>query len=289
MQCVTRLTDSLERAGATVGGLSPDTKQATVEYDATKTSVQAMVWAAQQTQPVHGMRYQTGLVITVQDLAKSESRLKSALRRVRGVADMQVLNKETGEIAVLFGPPPQKLDDHATATKIAQAAAKAGLSISGIEGVEVDAPAAADPAAKKKTTPTKGKAKGKSEDSPDGDNPAPGGDAEKTEKGKPKRTPTPKTKPAGDADDKPEPNKAPEKPKEKTKDEDKPSEAARFQILAFGNGKVYLKDNESNEKKFVTKDDKFGDFVVKEIDEKAGKFVVLENPDAKETIRVERK
>lgn len=280
MQCVVRLTEAFERAGVTVGGLTPDSKEATVSYDPTKTSVQVVAATASRVQPVHGQPYIAGMLITITDLQKSEGKLKGALGRVRGVANYRIMDAEAGKVAVLFSAPPTRPDDHATATKIAQAISKVGITYSGIDGVEVEAaPAVAD--SKKKSTAAKSKTK------PDAEPPTAGA-GDETEKPKPKRA-TPKPKADAEPPDPGEPEKA-EKPKDPEKAADKPNtgESARFQIMAFANGKVFLKDTDANLKQFVSKNDKFGDFIVKEIDEKAGKYVILEDAE-KKTTRVERK
>jgi hypothetical protein len=111
---------------------------------------------------------------------------------------------------------------------------------------------------------------------------------EKDPKDKPKEEASkrPEDGSSSDSREKKERDSAP--PPAKTKDT-KPADTPRFQILGEAGGKVYLADNEAKLKKLVKAGDMFGDFTVKEVEQKEGNwFVVLENPQTKETVRVEK-
>ena len=230
-----------------------------------------------ETEPVHGTPYHAGLVVTVGDPDKNAAKVKSALKRVKGVADIAPVPNasEPGEIAILFAPlsAKAKAAEQVKASQIAEALQKAGVKFSGLPS---SGPAGAgigssdEPDSKRKLPAAKGSAKSKS--GPDDTMPEdktkpsrPLGGASSKEKTKPAR---PSADPA-------------RKPKEASS-EDTP----RFQILAVTGEGMYLTDHEAKLKKLVKQGDKFGEFIVKELGNADGPFLVLENPETKDTIRV---
>jgi copper chaperone CopZ len=270
--CATALSGSLSKAGANVGEIFSEAKQINVSYDPAKVTLHQVIQSVAETEPVHpGSRYQAGVLVTIDVVAKNATKVKGALKKVKGVVDFAPVPGATnpGDIMVALAPLSRaaKPTDHVKASHIAEALEKAGVKFSGIETSRGGAAAADD----KKNPGAKSSAKAK-----------PGDDESPGEKSKPTRSPpTPKSKPTR------EPS-AP--PKAKEDSADKP----RFEILAQASGKIYLVDRETKSdegkelKKFVKAGDTFGDYTVKETGDDDGLFVILEHTETKETIRVER-
>lgn len=272
------LSGSLSKAGATVGEIFSEAKQINVTYDPSKVTVHQLAQAVAETEQIHpGNRYQAGLLVTIEEPAKNAAKVKTGLKRVRGVADFAAVPGATdpGDIMILFAPLSRtaKPADQVKASQIAESLEKAGVKFSGLPGSSAGGSAENDP--KKKQPAAKGTAKTK-----------PGEGDSAAEKTKPTRpaASTAKTKPARD------PASSPTKSKD-----DEPEEKPRFQILAGDEDKVYLIDHETKSdegkelKKLVKEGDKFGDFIVKEVGDDDGLYVVLEHAGTKETTRVEKK
>jgi hypothetical protein len=238
-----------------------ETKQMPVTYDPSKVTLHQLVQAVSETQPLHGKPYAAGVHVTIEDADKSAAKVKKALGQVKGVANFLPAPgaSEPGEIMVILKPLPRtaKPADHVKATQIAEALEKAGVKFDGLPTSSAGGAAENDP--KKKQT------------------------AEKTKPARPPSS-TAKTKSARD------PASSPAKSKD-----DEPEEKPRFQILAGDEDKVYLIDHETKSdegkelKKLVKEGDKFGDYVVKEVGDDDGLYVVLEHSETKETTRVEKK
>jgi len=277
--CVERLSSSLSMLSTTiqVGAVGTETKQMPVTYDPSKVTLHQLVQAVADTPPVHGKPYAAGVHVTIEDAEKSASKVKKGLGQVKGVMNFMTAPgaSDPGEIMVVLKPLARnaKLADHVKASQIAEALEKAGVKFDGLPGGSAGGTAENDP--KKKPTAAKGTAKTKSGD---GDSAA--------EKTKPTRTTpgTAKTKPARDPATSPA----------KSKDDDS-EEKPRFQILAGDEDKVYLIDHETKSdegkllQKLVKDGDKFGDYIVKEVGDDDGLYVVLEHAETKETTRVEKK
>ncbi|GEM_PF-5157340 len=269
MRCAEALSGSLSTADASVrvGNIFSEARQIELSYDASKVSVHQLVQACMNTQPLHGKPYQAGLIVGIEEPQKSFPKMQKALKRVKGLGAVQPISDK--DVVITFVPltPKSKEKDFVTTAQLAEELTRAGVKYSGLPAAESPGAAGADDA-KRKPIGSKGSTKTKPADGEPGD-----------EKAKPTRpTGSTKTKPAKDPTD----------PAEKPKD-DSPEDAPRFQILAVAGGKVYLADNEEKLKKFVVEGDKFGEFVVKEIgDDDGNKFVVLEKPESKETIRIEK-
>jgi hypothetical protein len=247
-----------------------------VTYDPSKVSLHQLVQAVADTPPVHGKPYAAGVYVEIEDAEKSASKVKKGLGQVKGVMNFLPAPGASGpgEIMVVLKPLARnaKPADHVKASQIGEALEKAGVKFDGLPGGSAGGSAENDP--KKKST-AKGTAKTKSGD----------GDSA-TDKTKPARTTpsTSKTKPARD------PASSPEKSKD-----DEPDEKPRFQILAGDEDKVYLIDHETKSddgkelKRLVKQGDTFGDYVVKEVGDDDGLYVVLEHAETKETTRIEKK
>ena len=256
-----------------VGAVGTETKQMPVTYDASKVTLHQLVQTVADTPPVHGKPYQAGVLVTIEDAAKSAAKVKKGLGQVKGVVNFLPAPgaSDPGEIMVLLKPLPRtaKPADHVKASQIAEALEKSGVKFSGLPGGS--ASGTADNDSKKKQT-AKSTAKTKSGE---GDSTA--------EKSKPARaaTSSTKTKPAASSPT-------------KSKD-DEPGEKPRFQILAGDEDKVYVVDHETKTeegkelKKLVKEGDKFGAYIVKEVGDDDGLYVVLEHSETKDTIRVEHK
>jgi hypothetical protein len=260
-----------------VGAVGTETKQMPVTYDANKVTLHQLVQAVADTPPVHGKPYAAGVYVTIEDAEKSASKVKKGLGQVKGVMNFMGAPgaSEPGEIMIVLRPLARnaKPADHVKASQIGEALEKAGVKFDGLPGGSAGGTAENDP--KKKPSTAKGTAKTKSGD----------GDSA-TEKTKPARTTpsTAKTKPARD------PATSPAKSKD-----DEPEEKPRFQILAGDEDKVYLIDHETKTddgkelKKLVKQGDEFGNYVVKEVGDDDGLYVVLEHAETKEATRVEKK
>jgi hypothetical protein len=226
------------------------------------------------TQPLHEQRYEAGVLVTVEDLKKNSGKVRSALVRVKGVQNV-VPGGLPNEIVIALAPLSPAAKQKEFLQSIAEALQKAGLKFSGLPsagptGGGIGTNDEADPKRKAATAKGTPKSKGGSDDTmPEekGKSARPFGNASPKEKAKPARQPA----------------ESPGKSKEGT-----PEDQPRFQILAVTGDKLYLADHEAKLKKFVKAGDKFGDFVVKEVGNDDGPFVVLENPETKDTIRVEK-
>ncbi len=276
--CVDRLTNSLRTAGATVEGLTPESKTAIVAYDPSKLTVHQLVQKVAETAPVHNKPYQAGLLINVDDLAKNGSKLQATLRRVKGVAGVQAApGGAPGEVVITFVPlgPQAKAGDTVKASQIAEALDKANIRFSGLDA---ETARGAGGLEERKQPATRGFGKTKP------------GDGLSDEKGKPARpfgggTTKERARPIAPAASAARPRAPAAKPKSAAPDPDAP----RFQIQALAGEKPYLVDHEANLKKFVKAGDAFGDYVVQSIGtDDDGFFVLLENPATKETVRVDK-
>ena len=235
-----------------------------------------MVLAAAGNQPLHEQRYEARLLVTVEDLKKNGGKVRTALGRVKGIQAGSSPSGMPDEIVIAFAPlsPNANKKDFVKASQIAEALQKANVKFSGLpsagpSGAGIGTNDDADPKRKAATAKGTPKSKTGSDDAvPEekGKSARPSGGAAPKEKAKPTRPPA----------------EAAGKSKEGT-----PEDQPRFQILAVTEGKLYLADHEAKLKKFVKAGDKFGDFVVKEVGNDDGPFVVLENPETKDTIRVE--
>jgi len=257
-----------------VGAVGTETKQMPVTYDPSKVTLHQLVQTVAETSPVHGKPYEAGVLVTIEDAAKSAAKVKKALGQVKGVVNFLPAPGASGpgEIMVVLKPLARtaKPADHVKASQIAEALEKNGVKFTDLPGGSAGGTAEND--AKKKQSAAKGTAKTK-----------PGEGDSAAEKTKPARTATSttKTKPAATSPT-------------KSKDDDS-EEKPRFQILAGDEDKVYLIDHETKSdegkelKKLVKEGDKFGDYVVKEVGDDDGLYVVLEHAETKETTRVEKK
>jgi hypothetical protein len=260
-----------------VGAVGTETKQMPVTYDPSKVSLHQLVQTVAETAPVHGKPYEAGVLVTIEDAAKSAAKVKKALGQVKGVMNFLPAPgaSEPGEIMLVLRPLPRgaKPADHVKASQIAEALEKAGVKFSGLPGGSASGTAENDP--KKKQPVAKGSTKTK-----------PGDGDSAADKTKPARAThsAAKTNPARD------PASSPTKSKD-----DEPEEKPRFQILAGDEAKVYIIDHETKSeegkelKKLVKEGDKFGDYIVKEVGDDDGLYVVLEHAETKDTIRVEHK
>ncbi len=273
MRCAEALSGSLSKVDASVrvGGVFSEAKQIPLTYDPSKITLHQLLQAVAETPGIHGRPYQGGVLVKVEDPVKSEAKVKKALKQVKNVVgyDRAPGSTEPGEIFIVLGPLPRqaKPTDFVKASQIAEALEKAGVKFS-----ELPTSTSTDGDSKKKQPAGKGSVKSKA-----------GEDDAASEKPK-------TTKPAGGAT-KSKPTREPSSP---AKSKDEPTEdAPRFQILAVAGEKVYLVDHETKNddgkelKKFVKQGDKFGDYVVKEMADKDGWYVLLENAETKETVRVE--
>lgn len=270
--CVERLSGSLSRlASQPTDGLSPTTKTVNVTYDPAKVTLHQIVNAVATTDPVHGKRYEAGVIMTIEDLKKESKRVQTTLGKLK-LRVTEIQPPQPGEIVVLFPvlAPQAKANDFIKASQIAEALEKAGVKFSGLTGVQTSGAASnsLDADKKKATAKTAGKSK------LGGDDMA----ADKADKSKSSRPAagSAKSKPAGD------PAARSDKSKEGT-----PDDAPRFQIVAEANGKFYLVDHEANVKKFVKEGDEFGDYTVKQVSHDDG-LIVLEHKETKELVRVEK-
>jgi copper chaperone CopZ len=271
-RCIESLTTTLGRLDASVKVTATlETKQLEVSYDPAAVSLHQLVSGVSQATPVHNKLYEAGVIVTVEDPAKSAPKVKKSLEKIKGVANFISLpgsKPDSGEIMILLRPlpPGTKPADQVKASQIGEALEKGGVKFSGIPSGAAR-PSIEDADAKKKTT-----AKPAAKESA----------ADKSKMTRPAIPPA-RSKTTGTA-----PSKA------KTKDEDADPKP-RFVILAGNDDKVYLVDHEGkNEdgkelKKFVKEGDKFGDYTVKEVGNDDGLYVVLENTQTNETIRVEHK
>ncbi len=246
------------------------TKQVDISYDPAKVTLSQLFQAVTAAEPIHGKRYQAALIVTVDDLQKNASKVRTALKKIKGADVASLPNLSPGEIAITLPPLPlkPKPTDHVKAAQVADAFEKAGVKISGLDVAAATGSAFDNDPKKKQPSSKTTKPKAGDDDAPD--------------KSKTSRTTTPKTKPARD----------PATPSAKPKDESS-DEKPRFQILGGGGDKVYLIDHETKNddgkelKKFVKAGDRFGDYTVKELGDDDGLFVVLEHLETKEITRVE--
>ena len=243
-------------------------------YDPAKISVHQLAQVVAETEPVHGEPYQAGIVITVEDLEKSYQKVQKALAKVKAVkgiitqAQLPILSE--GEIALTLAPlkSQAKATEFVKASQISDALQKAGVKFTGLPSTAAAGTKSDEPDSKRKSP---GKSSSKAKGGSDGDMPA--------EKSRSARGSAGTGKSKGSRDSSTSSEKS-----SGTGSEEPP----RFQILAVAKEKVYLADNEAKIKKFIKEGDKFGDFVVKEMADDDGWYVVLENPDTQETVRVEK-
>jgi copper chaperone CopZ len=278
-RCIDSLTGTLGKMDTSIKVTgTPESRQLEVTYDPGKVSTHQLVAAVSEAPPVHNKRYEAGLLVTVEDPAKSAAKIKKALGQVKGVANYIALpggTAESGDIMIILRQiaPNAKPADLVKASQIGEALEKSGVKFTGLPGGAAGAFPFDSDAKKKQIAPkTAGKAKLGADDMP----------FEKSKTARPAPI-APKAKPPRDG--------SLTKPKEKEADEDRP----RFAILAGDSDKVYLVDREAKSddgkelKKLVKEGDKFGDYVIKEVGEEEGLYVVLEHVRSKETIRVEHK
>jgi copper chaperone CopZ len=282
-RCIESLTGTLSKLDSSVKVTATlETKQLEVTYDPARVSTHQLVAAVSEAPPQHNKRYEGGLLVTVEEPVKNASKIKKALGQVKGIGNYMTMpggTPESGDIMIILRPlaPNAKPADQVKASQISDALEKNGIKFSGLPGGGGGFRGfAEEPDTKKRPGLAKTGTKPKL------------GDDMPLEKSKTARPapPPPRSRPARATDS------SLTKSKEKEDDsEDRP----RFVILAGDSDKVYLVDHETKSddgkelKKLVKEGDKFGDYVIKEVGDDDGLYVILENARSKETIRVEHK
>jgi copper chaperone CopZ len=277
-RCIESITATLNKMDSSVKVTSTmlDTKQVEISYDPARVATHQIVAGVSEAPPVHNKRYEAGLIITVEEPVKSGSKLKKALGQVKGVVNYVSLsggNADSGDVMIILRPilPNTKPADYVKASQIAESLEKNGVRFTGLPGGREPSE---DLDTKKKPALAKA-SKSKL-----------GGDELVADKQKSPRTPPIAPKPRS--------RDLASKAKDKEK-EDESNDRPRFSILAGDSDKVYLVDHETKSdegkelKKLVKEGDRFGDFVIKEVGDEDGLFVVLEHAESKDTIRVEHR
>jgi copper chaperone CopZ len=282
-RCIESLSGTLGRIDPSVKvAANIETKQLEVTYDPAKVNLHQLVGAVSEAPPVHNKPYEAGVLVTVEEPVKNAAKVKKALGQVKGIVNFMAVpggTAESGDFMIILRPLPRnaKPTDHVKASQIGEALDKNGVKFTGLPGGMVRGGIEELDAKKKQGLPkTSAKSKSGLDDVP-------------LEKAKPARpsSNTPKSKPAR------EPSTA-VKSKEKEKD-DESADKPRFVILGGDSDKVYLVDHEGKTeegkelKKLVKEGDKFGDYIIKEVGDDEGLYVVLEQLQTKEKIRVEHK